>query len=240
MKKILAVFMAIIMSVLLVSCGNNTEVAEENNSTPKPTQSAELKKLTKNTVNATITLENGDEINLELYPDLAPDTVENFITLADGGFYDGTIFHRVIEGFMIQGGGYDEDLKQMKADTIFGEFESNGFTNELSHERGVISMARIGNDPDSATSQFFIMHEDYPSLDGDYAAFGRVRDEASLMVVDDIATVRTGSVSSAGLSDVPVTPVVIKSIMIESSTRDMNDDNTEAVEKADKKIEIAD
>lgn len=240
MKKILAVFMAIIMSVSLVSCGNNTEVAEENNSTPKPTQSAELKKLTKNTVNATITLENGDEINLELYPDLAPDTVENFITLADGGFYDGTIFHRVIEGFMIQGGGYDEDLKQMKADTIFGEFESNGFTNELSHERGVISMARIGNDPDSATSQFFIMHEDYPSLDGDYAAFGRVRDEASLMVVDDIAAVRTGSVSSAGLSDVPVTPVVIKSIMIESSTRDMNDDNTEAVEKADKKIEIAD
>lgn len=248
MKKILAVFMALMMSVSLVSCGNDTEV-EENKPTPKPTQSAELKKLTKNTINATITLENGDEINLELYPDLAPQTVENFIELADDGFYDETIFHRVIEGFMIQGGGYDEDLKEVKADSIFGEFASNGFENELSHERGVISMARIANNPDSASSQFFIMHEDYPSLDGDYAAFGRVVDEESLMVVDDIATVRTGTVSSAGLNDVPVTPVVIKSIMVDTGNPMEDVDDTQVMDeedeeendsKKDKKLTIAD
>ncbi|MBQ7573352.1 MAG: peptidylprolyl isomerase [Clostridia bacterium] len=179
--------------------------------------SEELKKLTQNTVDATITLSSGDEINLELYPDLAPDTVENFISLANEGFYDGTIFHRVIPGFVIQGGGYDEDLNSLKADTIIGEFTSNGFVNELPHERGVISMARISSDPDSATSQFFIMLEDTPALDGDYAAFGKVKDDMSLAVIDDIAMVRTGSVSSVGLEDVPVSPVVIRSITISSS-----------------------
>ena len=98
-------------------------------STPDP-------ELVKNTVNATIELEDGDEIMLELYPDLAPDTVENFVELAEDGFYDGTIFHRVIEDFMIQGGGYDENLKEQKTESIKGEFAKNGFENTLSHHRG--------------------------------------------------------------------------------------------------------
>ena len=217
MKKI-SISLALILTMVMVLCGCDN--SNKPTASPEPTKkpmSEELKKLTQNTVDATITLSSGDEINLELYPDLAPDTVENFISLANEGFYDGTIFHRVIPGFVIQGGGYDEDLNSLKADTIIGEFTSNGFVNELSHERGVISMARISSDPDSATSQFFIMLEDTPALDGDYAAFGKVKDDMSLSVIDDIAMVRTGSVSSVGLEDVPVSPVVIRSITISSS-----------------------
>jgi len=117
-----------------------------------------------------IEMENGDVIRAELYPDVAPNTVANFVKLVEEGFFDGTIFHRVIPGFMIQGG---EGINGKRADAIKGEFTSNGFQNDLKHERGVLSMARTMV-PDSASSQFFIMVADSPHLDGEYAGFGKV------------------------------------------------------------------
>ena len=194
---------------VLASCAGR---GDDNTPTPAPTADPEL---TKNTVSATIVLKGGDEIELELYPDLAPVTVENFVELAEDGFYDGTIFHRVIEDFMIQGGGYDENLKQKKTSTIKGEFAANGFENTLPHLRGTISMARA-QDMNSATSQFFIVHQDATYLDGQYAAFGVVTD--GMDMVDDIATGRTGSVEASGMDDVPVDAVVIKTIKINSGS----------------------
>ncbi len=142
---------------------------------------------TKN-IQATITMENGGKIELELYPDIAPITVENFVSLAKEGFYNGLIFHRVISGFMIQGGDPLGVGIGGSGKNIRGEFAINGFNNSLSHTRGVISMAR-SQDPNSASSQFFIMHADGPFLDGQYAAFGKVTDGIS--VVDEIAGVQT-------------------------------------------------
>ena len=200
MKKSISVI-AIILSMVMVlaSCGtlqNGTD--DDRVSTPDP-------ELVKNTVNATIELEEGDEIMLELYPDLAPDTVENFVELAEDGFYDGTIFHRVIEDFMIQGGGYDENLKEQKTESIKGEFAKNGFENTLSHTRGVISMARA-QDYDSATSQFFIVQKDATYLDGQYAAFGKVTD--GIEVVDEIAETPTD------MQDKPIEDQIIKTIRL--------------------------
>ncbi|MBQ5321324.1 MAG: peptidylprolyl isomerase [Oscillospiraceae bacterium] len=118
-------------------------------------------------------MENGAEMLLELYPDIAPITVENFVSLSKKGFYDGLIFHRVIENFMIQGGDPDGIGTGGPGYSIKGEFSANGIKNDLKHTRGVISMARA-MDPDSAGSQFFIMHKDAPHLDGNYAAFGKL------------------------------------------------------------------
>ena len=132
----------------------------------------------------TITMENGGVITVELYPDVAPNTVNNFISLVSKGFYNGLIFHRVIPGFMIQGGDPKGVGLGGPGYGIKGEFSSNGFRNDLSHKRGVISMARSQH-PDSAGSQFFIMHEDGDFLDGDYAAFGCVT--SGMEVVDAIA-----------------------------------------------------
>ena len=143
------------------------------------------------------------KIVIALRPDVAPITVENFKKLVSEGFYDGLIFHRVIKDFMIQGGGFKSDFSPKKADSIKGEFASNGVENDLLHVRGVISMART-DVPDSASSQFFIVHKDYPSLDGKYAAFGYVI--AGLSVVDKIASVQTLA------SDYPVSSVVIKKV----------------------------
>lgn len=156
------------------------------------------------TVMVEITMENGGVIRLELYPDIAPVTVENFTTLADEGFYDGLIFHRVIENFMIQGGdptgtGYGDPNQK----TIKGEFAVNGVQNPISHVRGVISMARSQN-YNSASSQFFIVHKDATYLDGQYAAFGRVTE--GMDVVDAIAETATDG------SDRPLTEQVIKTI----------------------------
>ncbi len=131
----------------------------------------------------TIEMENGGIIKAELYPEVAPNTVRNFISLAQKGFYDGTIFHRVIPGFMIQGGDPDGTGKGGPGYEIFGEFTANGFRNDLKHTRGVLSMARTAN-PNSAGSQFFIMSSDSPHLDGQYASFGLVTE--GLGVVDDI------------------------------------------------------
>ena len=120
-----------------------------------------------------IEMENGDVMKGELYPEVAPITVENFLKLIDEDFFAGLIFHRVIPGFMIQGGGYTKDFKEKHCDSIKGEFKSNGVNNELKHTEGVLSMARA-NDPDSAGSQFFIMAEEAPHLNGQYAAFGKI------------------------------------------------------------------
>ena len=136
----------------------------------------------------TITMENGDIITAELYPDIAPNTVNNFISLIKSNFYDGIIFHRVISGFMLQGGCPDGRGTGGPGYNIKGEFAANGFENSLKHSRGVFSMARAMA-PDSAGSQFFIMHQDAPHLDGQYAAFGRV--VSGLDVVDAIADVQT-------------------------------------------------
>ncbi|MBN2558965.1 MAG: peptidylprolyl isomerase [Clostridia bacterium] len=138
-------------------------------------------------ITATIEMENGGIIKLELYPDTAPGTVENFVSLAKKNFYDGLIFHRVIPGFMVQGGCPLGNGTGGPVHNIKGEFKSNGVENNLRHERGVISMARSGH-PDSAGSQFFIMVAGSPHLDGQYAAFGKVMD--GMDVVDNIAGAR--------------------------------------------------
>ena len=135
-----------------------------------------------------IEMENGGRITLEMDRDAAPNTVKNFLYLASNGFYDGLEFHRVISGFMIQGGCPDGTGMGGPGHSIKGEFAANGFNNPLKHKRGVISMARSMN-PNSAGSQFFIMHADAPHLAGQYAAFGRVTD--GMDVVDEIASVST-------------------------------------------------
>ena len=153
----------------------------------------------------TIEMENGKKIVIELYPETAPKTVENFMSLVKKDFYDGLIFHRVISGFMIQGGCPEGTGMGGPGYQIQGEFQANGFQNPLKHERGVISMARA-MDPNSAGSQFFIMHQDAPHLDGQYAAFGKVVE--GMDVVDEIASVATD------YSDRPKTPQVMKSVTI--------------------------
>ncbi|MBQ0091909.1 MAG: peptidylprolyl isomerase [Clostridiales bacterium] len=142
----------------------------------------------KKVIHAAITMEQGGEIKLELYPDLAPITVQNFVDLANKKFYDGLIFHRVISGFMIQGGDPTGTGMGGPGYTIKGEFASNGVKNPISHERGVISMAR-SQSPNSAGSQFFIMHAAARYLDGQYAAFGKVIE--GMDVVDRIASTKT-------------------------------------------------
>lgn len=151
----------------------------------------------------TIEMEDGGKIVAELYPDLAPISVNNFISLVKKGFYDGLIFHRVISGFMIQGGDPQGIGIGGPGYCIKGEFSANGVKNPISHKRGVLSMARA-QAMDSAGSQFFIMHKDAPHLDGQYAAFGKV--VAGMEVVDKIASVRTD------WNDKPTTPVKMKTV----------------------------
>lgn len=155
----------------------------------------------------TITMDNGDVIKAELYPEIAPVSVNNFISLVKKGFYDGLTFHRVIEGFMIQGGCPLGNGTGGPGYTIRGEFSQNGFHNPLKHEAGVLSMARAMH-PDSAGSQFFIMHKAAPHLDGAYAAFGKVTD--SLDVVNKIAETDTD------WNDAPLDPQVIRTITVDT------------------------
>ncbi|MBQ9407822.1 MAG: peptidylprolyl isomerase [Clostridia bacterium] len=157
----------------------------------------------------TVTMEDGKQIVLELYPDKAPNTVANFVELASSGYYDGLIFHRVIENFMIQGGDPTGTGSGGPGYAIMGEFSQNGFSkNDIPHERGVISMAR-SNAYDSAGSQFFIVHQDSPHLNGGYAAFGRVLE--GMDTVDAIASVPTNPAN-----DRPLTPQVIRSIRVDT------------------------
>ena len=180
MKKIITILLSAIMLFSVSSCGKS-----------------------KAPVNFVIEMESGKTMKGELYPDVAPITVDNFVKLCNENFFEGLIFHRVIAGFMIQGGGYDENMMPKDADSIKGEFKSNGVENKLKHTRGVISMART-NDPNSASSQFFIMHQDAPHLDGQYAAFGKVTE--GMEVVDRIAETKTN------FTDSPLEPQVIESI----------------------------
>ena len=154
-----------------------------------------------------IEMENGDIMKGELYPEIAPKTVENFIKLVEDGFYDGLIFHRVIPGFMIQGGCPEGTGMGGPGWTIEGEFTANGFTNDLKHDRGVLSMARAMN-PNSAGSQFFIMTSDSPHLDGQYAAFGKITENVEKAMA--IAEVPRNM-----WNDKPNEPVIIESIVVE-------------------------
>ena len=155
----------------------------------------------------TITMQNGDVMKAELYPEIAPNTVNNFISLINRHFYDGLIFHRVIPGFMIQGGDPEGTGRGGPGYMIPGEFSQNGFKNPLKHTKGVLSMARAMH-PDSAGSQFFIMHQASPHLDGAYAAFGQVTE--GLDVIDRIALTATD------YSDRPLEPQVIQSMTVET------------------------
>jgi len=182
MKKVLNILIIILIIIGCTACGEKDlskgsvdRVSYEE--TDKVTNYVKIE-TTKNKV-----------IIIELYPDIAPITVANFQKLVEEKFYDGIIFHRVINNFMIQGGDPKGTGLGGSEETIKGEFESNGIENNLSHTRGVISMARRGDDMDSASSQFFIVHADSTYLDGDYAAFGKVI--AGMDVVDDIASVNT-------------------------------------------------
>lgn len=155
----------------------------------------------------TFEMENGDIMKAELYPQIAPNTVNNFISLIEKGFYDGLIFHRVISGFMIQGGDPEGTGMGGPGYAIKGEFAQNGFTNELKHTAGVLSMARSMM-PDSAGSQFFIMHKDAPHLDGSYAAFGKVIE--GMDIIDKIASVPTD------YSDRPMEEQRLKKVSVET------------------------
>ncbi len=155
----------------------------------------------------TINMTSGDQIQVELYPEIAPNTVNNFISLVNKGYYDGLTFHRIINGFMIQGGCPDGNGTGGPGYSIKGEFASNGFENNLNHTAGVISMASSMM-PNSAGSQFFIMHKDAPHLDGEYAAFGKVIE--GMDVVDKFATVETS------FGDMPVVPVVMERVTVDT------------------------
>ena len=152
-------------------------------------------------------MENGDKIKAELYPDVDPNTVNNFISLINKGFYDGLIFHRVIKNFMIQGGDPEGTGMGGPGYSIKGEFNHNGFKNDLKHERGVLSMARSFM-PDSAGSQFFIMHKDSPHLDGEYAGFGKVIE--GIEIIDKIAETKTNR------SDKPKKDQKIEKVTVET------------------------
>ncbi len=185
MKKILALLLCVILCCFpIAACANSSASA--------PIVEMEMA--------------DGGIVRIQLDPEAAPVTVENFIGLVNDGFYDGLIFHRVIEGFMVQGGDPTGQGNGGSGTKIEGEFAAGGHDNPISHNRGVISMARSGNDYNSASSQFFIVHEDSTFLDGEYAAFGKVTE--GMDVVDAIAAVETGE------NDRPLTDVVIASIRV--------------------------
>ena len=200
MKKRLYQCIALLLPLLLVGCGKKAAPEEDTMNAQNPI--------------ATITMEDGGVIKLELYPEITPNTVKNFIHLANSGFYDGVIFHRVIEGFMIQGGDPDGRGTGGPGYRIKGEFSNNNHKNDLSHERGVISMARQGNPYfpasayNTAGSQFFIMHADSDFLNGDYAAFGKVIE--GMDVVDRIATTETDG------SDRPLETQTMQSVRVDT------------------------
>ena len=229
-KKLLACVMAMSLGAcMFTGCGEKKNTASTTKQTQETTTEQDTKQDTtqdtkqdtnqeetkvenplEKTIPIEIEMEDGSVIKAVLYPDIAPATVENFVKLCKEDFYAGLIFHRVIKGFMIQGGGYDKDFNEKEAESISGEFKSNGFTNRLKHTRGVLSMART-NDPNSASSQFFIMHAAAPHLDGEYAAFGIVTE--GIDVVDKIASLDT-TTNEYGMSDVPVESQIIKTIRV--------------------------
>ncbi len=219
MQKIL-VFLILLLALFLTGCKEDNENSDSNIKDDETTENEdnelgkpEGEESMKNPI-IVITLEDERKITLELYPDVAPVTVENFLKLVDQKFFDGVCFHRVIANFMIQTGGYyiDDMTLNEKEEVpgIKGEFASNGVENDLCHTLGVISMART-NDKNSASSQFFICSADAPHLDGEYAAFGKTVDEESDKIVLEISSVPTINIGY-GFSDFPQIPVVVKTI----------------------------
>ena len=201
MKKFYQIVLFTVLIVILAACGKETAENEEQETTVNYAE-----KVTENPI-VTITMENDEKIVIELEPKTAPNTVANFISLVEDGFYDGLIFHRVIPGFMIQGGDPDGTGMGGPDYAIKGEFTSNGFENTLTHERGVISMAR-SQDPDSAGSQFFIMTEQATHLDGDYAAFGKVTE--GMETVDEIVAAERAK------NDKPLEDQKIKTVQVDT------------------------
>src|SRR5690625_2041297 len=187
-KRITVLVMSMLRAIFLIGCGAQPEEESKTEEQATTEDSDDQTIYDGDNPVVTITMESEDEIVIELYPTIAPNTVDNFISLIDQAFYDDLIFHRVIPDFMIQGGDPDGSGTGGPGYAIKGEFTSNGFENNLKHERGVLSMART-NEPDSAGSQFFIMVEDAPHLDGDYAAFGKVIE--GMDVADEIVSVQT-------------------------------------------------
>lgn len=205
MKKILCLILALVLLTIgLTSCASKAE----------KTMLEKFDYADEITNWVCIDVEDFGYIVVELYPDIAPETVKNFQKLVDDGFYDGLIFHRVIKNFMIQGGDPKGTGMGGSDEKIRGEFSSNGFENNLAHKRGILSMARRGDDPNSASSQFFICQKDYPSLDGEYAAFGEV--VYGMETVDAIADVRTNQ------NDKPYTDVVIHTMKFVTPTEETN------------------
>ncbi|WP_112180959.1 peptidylprolyl isomerase [Paraliobacillus zengyii] len=215
-KPILTLISSLLLLLLIASCGSVTETDDVEE---QLSEQLDLSDVEENPV-VTITMENGTEIILELYPKIAPNTVANFISLIEEGFYDGLIFHRVIPGFMIQGGDPDGTGGGGPGYSIPGEFSSNGFENNLLHERGVLSMART-NEPDSAGSQFFIMVADSPSLDGEYASFGKVIE--GMEVVDTIVA----SELDPNATDKPLNDQRMKTVVVNTFGYDYPEPNVE-------------
>lgn len=210
-KKYLILITLVMSSLILAGCGNSKNGNKEEINTPAATsesKDAELSKTSENLPVATIIVDGYGSIEVELYPEIAPNTVNNFINLANKGFYNNLKFHRIIKNFMIQGGDPKGDGTGGPGYSIEGEFTSNGFANSLKHTKGVISMARIENDPNSAGSQFFIMSKDSEQLNGEYAAFGKVI--SGLDVVDKIQNIETDS------NDAPKKDVIITSITVDT------------------------
>ena len=207
--KIIFSFVLITLIFTLIGCGTQGEnVTNESEKTSNYASSVTEKPI------VTITMENDEKIVLQLDPAVAPNTVANFVSLVEKGFYDGVIFHRVIPDFMIQGGDPEGNGTGGADYTIKGEFSENGFENNLKHDRGVISMAR-SNDPNSASSQFFIMVKESPHLDGQYAAFGKVIE--GMEVVDDIVSVERDG------SDKPLKDQTMKSVTVDTKGFDYPD-----------------
>ena len=182
MKKISTLLLCIVLAAALALAA--TTVGCKSSGTDKPNENQGDNDMNNDKIIATIEMENGGVMKLELYPEIAPQSVYNFVSLARSGFYDGLTFHRIIPGFMIQGGDPNHNGTGGSENTIKGEFKNNGVENKISHTRGTISMARNSISMDSASSQFFIMHKDYTGLDGDYAAFGHVT--SGMEIVDQI------------------------------------------------------
>lgn len=200
LKKTTATSLMLALLLIIISgCGRASSGAAE---TPEPIEPEGPNPV------ATIEMQDGQKIVIELYPGIAPNTVNNFISLANKGFYDGTIFHRVVPGFMIQGGDPNGNGSGGPGYTIKGEFTSNGHKNNLKHTRGVISMARSGNDLDSAGSQFFIMESDADYLDNAFATFGKVTE--GMEVVDAIAA------QERDKKDKPLQDQVMKKVTVDT------------------------
>ena len=214
-KVFYMIFATIVAAIILTSCGTQAENGQksENDAKQDGEKTDYSASVTENPI-VTITMENDEKIVLELDPTVAPNTVANFISLVEDGFYDGLIFHRVIPDFMIQGGDPEGTGSGGPGYSIEGEFSENGFENNLKHERGVISMART-NDPNSAGSQFFIMVKESSQLDGKYAAFGNV--------IEGMETVDAIVSSERDSADKPLKDQKMKTVKVDTNGFDYPD-----------------